>query len=68
MAANQKDEECVSLFKHLEETHPVRAIQKQAANLRFIMEAPRLEIGEDEKVQVPVLDLDSNKYETLLLC
>lgn len=67
MAANQKDEECVSMFKHLEETHPVRAIQKQAANLRFIMEAPKLEIGEDEKVQVPVLDLDSNKCEPCCL-
>lgn len=61
MAANKKEEECCSLFKHLEETHPVRAIQKQAANLRFIMEAPKLEIGEDEKVKVPLMDLDSNK-------
>lgn len=62
MAANRKEDECVALFKHLEETHPVKAIQKQAANLRFIMEAPKLEIGEDEKVQVPTLNLDSNKY------
>jgi hypothetical protein len=66
MAANRKEEECISMFKHLEETHPVRAIQKQAGNLRFIMEAPKLEIGEDEKVQVPVLDLDSNKCESML--
>lgn len=68
MQANRKEEECISMFRHLEETHPVRAIQRQAANLRFIMEAPKLEIGDDEKVQVPVLDLDSNKCEPILLC
>jgi hypothetical protein len=62
MAANRKEEECIALFKQLEETHPVRAVQRQAENLRFIMEAPKLEIGEDEKVKVPLMNLDSNKY------
>lgn len=65
MAANKKEEDCVSMFKHLEETHPVRTIQKQAANLRFIMEAPKLEISEEEKIHVPVMDLDSNKCESV---
>lgn len=61
MNANGKEQECIDLFQHLEDTHPVSAIARQAANLRFIMEAPKLELGEDEKVSVPVLDLDSNK-------
>lgn len=61
MNANCKEQGCIDLLRHLEETHPVSAIAKQAANLRFIMEAPKLEVGEDEKVSVPVLDLDSNK-------
>lgn len=61
MNANSKEQECIDLFKNLEETHPVSAIARQAANLRFIMEAPKLEVGEDEKVSVPVLDLDANK-------
>eukprot|EP00892_Ulva_mutabilis_P003141 jgi/Ulvmu1/12828/UM098_0009.1 len=61
MNANGKEQECIDLFRHLEETHPISAIARQAANLRFIMEAPKLEVGEDEKVSVPVLDLDSNK-------
>lgn len=61
MNANGKEQECIDLFKHLEDTHPVSTIARQAANLRFIMEAPKLELGEDEKVSVPVLDLDSNK-------
>lgn len=66
MNANGKEEGCIDLFRHLEETHPVSAIAKQAANLRFIMEAPKLEVGEDEKVSVPVLDLDSNKCAPFL--
>jgi hypothetical protein len=63
--ANGKEEECISLFKSLKETHPVPAIRKQADNLCFIMEAPKLELGEDEKVQVPLLNLDSNRCEAL---
>lgn len=61
MAANKKEDECIAMFKHLEETHPVRAVQRQAENLRFIMEAPKLEIGEDEKVKVPLMNLDRSK-------
>lgn len=61
MNANGKEQECIDLFRHLEETHPITAVARQAANLRFIMEAPKLEVGEDEKVSVPVLDLDTNK-------
>lgn len=64
MNANGKEQECIDMFRHLEETHPISSIAKQAANLRFIMEAPKLELGEDEKVSVPVLDLDSNKCAT----
>ena len=34
----------------------------QAAELRFIMEAPKLQLSPEEKVQIPVLtDLDPNK-------
>lgn len=68
MNANSKEQECIDLFKNLEETHPVSAIARQAANLRFIMEAPKLEVGEDEKVSVPVLDLDANKCATTSFC
>jgi hypothetical protein len=57
-----KQEECIQMFKDLESAHPIRAIQKQAEQLRFIMEAPKLEIGEDEKIHMPVLDqLEPNK-------
>ncbi|KAK9814759.1 hypothetical protein WJX72_011033 [[Myrmecia] bisecta] len=50
-----REEDCISLYKVLEKTHPVRAIQKQAADLRYIMEAPKLPLRPDEKVNIPVL-------------
>lgn len=59
-SANGKEAECVALFKALEKTHPLAAIRKQAAHLCFIMEAPKLELSADERVAIPVLDLDPN--------
>jgi hypothetical protein len=57
-----KEEECIQMFKDLETAHPNRQIQKQAEQLRFIMEAPKLEIGEDEKIHMPPLEqLQPNK-------
>lgn len=50
-----KEEQCISVYKNLEKNHPVPMIRRQAADLRYIMEAPKLELGEDEKVQIPVL-------------
>ena len=39
----------------LEDTHPVPRVRRQAANLRFIIEAPKMELGADERVQIPPL-------------
>jgi hypothetical protein len=50
-----KEQECIDLYKALEGTHPNPAIRRQAANLRFILEAPKLKLGPDERVSVPVL-------------
>ena len=44
------------MYRSLEETHPSRKIKQQAANLRFIMEAPKLKLGPDERVKIPVFD------------
>ena len=64
MNANGKEEQCVALFKDLEEEHPVKQIRKQAENLRFIMEAPKLPVNPEEKIQMPGLDgIDSNRCE-----
>eukprot|EP00873_Tetraselmis_striata_P009616 jgi/Tetstr1/429880/TSEL_019745.t1 len=54
--ANNKMGLCIELYKDLETFHPMRAIQKQAAELRFIMEAPRLPSRPEDKVKIPIID------------
>lgn len=57
-----REEDCIAMYKTVEKTHPVPAIRRKAAGLRYIMEAPKLELGADEKVSIPVLtDLDPNR-------
>ena len=56
-----QEKECISLYKHIEKTHPNSKIRKQAYELRYIMEAPRLQISEDERVKIPLLE-DSSRY------
>ena len=55
--ANGQREACLALYRRLEDTHPARDVRKQAYDLRYILEAPQLEIGADERVSIPpVLD------------
>jgi hypothetical protein len=54
--ATGREQDCINLYKSLAETHPNRKIKQQAANLRFIMEAPKLKLGPDERVKIPVFD------------
>ena len=54
--ATGREADCIALYRSLEDTHPNARIKRQAANLRFIMEAPKLKLGPDERVAVPVLD------------
>ena len=56
------------MYKDMKDHHECPAIQKQAADLLFIMEAPKLQIGDDEKVKIPVLsDLEKPAYALFLL-
>ena len=58
-----REEACLSIYRSLEKTHPLPAIRRQACDLRYIMEAPKLQINPDERVQIPVLtDLDVNRW------
>jgi tetratricopeptide (TPR) repeat protein len=57
-----RDEDCIATYKAIENSHPAPRIRKQAYELRYIMEAPKLELSPDEKVQIPVLtDLEANR-------
>ena len=55
-------EECIDLYTFLEGTHPVGNIRRQAGELKYIAEAPRLELDEDEFVDVPAGVKDANTY------
>ncbi|GFR43786.1 hypothetical protein Agub_g4903 [Astrephomene gubernaculifera] len=54
-----REKEAIALYKEVEANHPIKKVKKQAADLRFILEAPRLEIGEDERVKIPLIQSDS---------
>lgn len=57
-----REQDCIATYKAIENSHPMPAIRRQAAGLRYIMEAPKLELSKDEKVEIPVLtDLDPNR-------
>jgi hypothetical protein len=53
--------ECIELYKSIEKNHPAPKVKRQAATLRFIMEAPKLKLGEDERVKLPILQ-DHSRY------
>ncbi len=60
-AALGQDGKCIDVYKFLESAHPVPAIRKQAASLRYIMEAPKIPLRPEEKVSIPVMDdIDKN--------
>lgn len=61
--AHNRHGDCIALYKILEKTHPISGIRKQAAGLRYILEAPKLKITQDEMVTIPLLNsnYDSSK-------
>ena len=52
-SANGKDDECIETFKWIEQHHPLRKVKQQAHDLRYIMEAPKLPINDDERIMMP---------------
>ncbi len=54
-----RETDAIDLYKYIEANHPSRKVKKQAADLRYILEAPRLEISPDERVQIPLIQSDS---------
>ncbi|CAI7838782.1 unnamed protein product [Closterium sp. NIES-53] len=60
--ANGQRPECLALYRKLESNHPMPAIRAQAANMRYIAEAPKLKLSPDEILKVPILDKDNNRW------
>jgi hypothetical protein len=57
--ANGRYKDCITLYKKLEATHTSMSIRRQAKDLRYIVEAPKLKISKEEMVSIPLLD-DTN--------
>ena len=55
------DDACIATYKFVEDNHPLLKVRNQAANLRFICQAPKLKRGPDEMVQIPVLKIEDRK-------
>jgi tetratricopeptide (TPR) repeat protein len=53
-----REEQCLELYRWLEQNHPNKKLRKQAADLRYILEAPKLELSPEERVTVPLISSD----------
>lgn len=60
--ALRRNEECIDLYTFLEGTHPNASIRRQAGELKYIAEAPRIELSANEVVEVPAGVKDANRY------
>ncbi|EFJ32316.1 hypothetical protein SELMODRAFT_439621 [Selaginella moellendorffii] len=61
--AHNRHDDCISLYKRLESSHPNKAIRRQAADLRYILEAPKLKISSNERVTIPLIDAYSQSSQ-----
>ncbi|KAL3692551.1 hypothetical protein R1sor_006202 [Riccia sorocarpa] len=61
--ANNRHGDCIALYKRLEARHPNRQIRRQAADLRYILEAPKLKISREEMVSIPIIERDYDKTQ-----
>eukprot|EP00775_Hariotina_reticulata_P010561 gene10561-10721_t len=55
-----REQDCINTYKWLEDNHPVPKMKKQAADLRYIMEAPKLELSPEERVTIPLLNSEDS--------
>ncbi|MQL98191.1 hypothetical protein Taro_030890 [Colocasia esculenta] len=60
--ANNRHRDCIDLYKQLEQTHPSVSIRRQAAELRYILQAPKLKISKEEMVTIPLIGSSYDRY------
>ncbi|KAL5762136.1 hypothetical protein ACOSP7_018400 [Xanthoceras sorbifolium] len=60
--ANNRHADCISLYKQLEKKHPCISIRRQAADLRYILQAPKLKISQEEMVSIPLIGSSYDSY------
>ncbi|KAI5074603.1 hypothetical protein GOP47_0010564 [Adiantum capillus-veneris] len=62
--ADGKHARCIALYKSLENNHPSRSIRRQAKDLRYILEAPKLKISREEMVTIPLIGDNNSETRT----
>ncbi|KAL3511335.1 hypothetical protein ACH5RR_030736 [Cinchona calisaya] len=60
--ANNRHADCIALYKQLEQKHPSVSIRRQAADLRYILQAPKLKITQEEMVTIPLIGSSYDSY------
>lgn len=63
--ANNRHADCIALYQQLEKRHPSVSIRRQAANLRYILQAPKLKISQEEMVTIPLIGSSYDRYMLL---
>ncbi|XP_041013149.1 uncharacterized protein LOC121256421 [Juglans microcarpa x Juglans regia] len=60
--ANNRHADCIDLYQQLERKHPSVSIRRQAAELRYILQAPKLKISQEEMVTIPLIGSSYDSY------
>nr|DAD30823.1 TPA_asm: hypothetical protein HUJ06_009674 [Nelumbo nucifera] len=60
--ANNRHADCIALYQQLEKQHPSFSIRRQAAELRYILQAPKLKISQEEMVSIPLIGSSYDSY------
>ncbi|KAI3467580.1 hypothetical protein Pfo_024243 [Paulownia fortunei] len=60
--ANNRHADCIALYQQLEKKHPSVSIRRQAADLRYILQAPKLKITQEEMVTIPLIGSSYDSY------
>ncbi|PON99040.1 N-terminal acetyltransferase A, auxiliary subunit [Trema orientale] len=60
--ANNRHKDCIALYQQLEKRHPSVSIRRQAADLRYILQAPKLKISQEEMVTIPLIGSSYDSY------
>ncbi|KAM5567958.1 hypothetical protein ABKV19_015834 [Rosa sericea] len=60
--ANKRHADCIDLYKQLENKHPSVSIRRQAAELRYILQAPKIKITREEMVTIPLIGSSYDSY------
>lgn len=60
--ANNRHADCIALYQQLEKKHPSVSIRRQAKELRYILQAPKLKITQEEMVTIPIIGSSYDSY------